>query len=146
MYRQLTPTPTPSISDRRSAVVESIELRTDPKPEIWRAQGSQTYIAITPVYRIGGAAIVQMIDAAAMQVYSYLSDVGDGPIRGGHFSWDGDHGLSLNAWSANNHQTTYGVLEAAIRALTSYFHAHGYGRATFLIYDGKNQVGEGIVG
>lgn len=87
-----------------------------------------------------------MIDAAALYLYSYVSKLGDGPLSGGHFGWVGDNGLVLNAWGANNHQTTYGVLGAAIKALSGYFDAHGYGRATFLIYDGQNQVGEGIVG
>lgn len=87
-----------------------------------------------------------MINAAALYLYSYVSNGADGPLSGGHFNWNGENGLVLNAWGANNHQTTYGVLGAAIKALTSYFDAHGYGRATFLIFDGPNQVGEGIVG
>ena len=146
MHEQLTRMPTSSISDHRSAVSDGLEVRVDTKPVLWRAQGSQTYVSITPVYQIGGNAIMNMVDAAALYVYSYVSNLGDGPISGGHFSWEGDQGLVLNAWSANNHQTTYGVLGAAIKALTSYFNAHGYGRVTFLIFDGKNQVGEGIVG
>lgn len=113
---------------------------------IWRVHGSQTYVSITPIYDIGGVAIVRMIDAAAMYLYSYVSNGHDGPLSGGHFSWNGANGLILNAWGANNHQTTYSVLGAAIKALAGYFDANGYGRATFLIYDGQNQVGEGIIG
>lgn len=137
--------PTSRIFYRHSEVPESLEARAN-MPVVWRAPGSQTYIVVTPVYAIAGNAIVNMINAVALQVHAHISNIGDGPISGGNFGWNGDNGLILNAWSANNHQTTYGVLGAAIKALASYFEAHEYGRATFLIYDGENQVGEGIIG
>ena len=132
--------------DRRSLASGSLEPRAGTNTVLWCAPGSSTYVVLTPVYSIGGNAIVQMIEAASTYVYSYISNMGDGPISGGNFGWVGEGGLVLNAWSANNHQTTYGVLGAAIGAISNYFDQNGYGRATFTIFDGENEVGEGFVG
>ena len=44
-----------------------------------------------------------------------------------------------------HHQLTWGVLGAAMEALISEMGANGYGPASFLIFDGQNQVGEGLI-
>ena len=38
-----------------------------------------------------------------------------------------------------------GVLRAALWALTDYMGGHGYGKVTFSVWDGANQVREGLV-
>ncbi|MCJ1302018.1 hypothetical protein MMC08_004819 [Hypocenomyce scalaris] len=50
---------------------------------------------------------------------------------------------TITASDANGHQTTLGVLGAAVGALQNYMSGQGYGAAVFDIYDGKNQVGTG---
>lgn len=46
----------------------------------------------------------------------------------------------------NNHQTTWGVLAAALEAVKYYMGVFGYGEVGFGIWDGENQVGEGHLG
>lgn len=55
-------------------------------------------------------------------------------------------GLAFQAWNAGNHQTTWGVLRAAIGAVLDCMATSGYGGAHFHIYDGENLVGLGRVG
>lgn len=74
-----------------------------------------------------------------------LESVGDTVISNGLFDWE-NHGHSLRVWHANNHQTTWGVLGAAIEAIADFMTQYGFAGATFYIYDGGNEVGEGILG
>lgn len=67
--------------------------------------------------------------------------------QGGIFQWLGQESLALEVANANNHQTTYGVLAAALMALWHYMEATGdVERASFAVYDGRNLVGNGWVG
>ena len=57
--------------------------------------------------------------------------------------------MSVDTVNANNHQQTWGVLGAAIAALASYMQEGveaGPGSAYFVIFDGENEVGVGMVG
>ena len=53
---------------------------------------------------------------------------------------------------SNNHQLTWGVLDSALTALTEYFeeiqqnNAALPGSVTFVVHDGKNEVGTGALG
>ena len=82
---------------------------------------------------------------------AHVQQQGDGVMpalaRGGIFQWLGEEGLALEVANADNHQTTYGVLAAALVALWHYMTQTGdIGRATFDVYDGPNWVGVGWVG
>ena len=60
----------------------------------------------------------------------------------------GPNGLSMQVWSENSYQTTYGVLHSTIQALIGWMSDNGniFGTAWFTIWDGDNQVGHGSVG
>ena len=55
-------------------------------------------------------------------------------------------GMDLNVWNANNHQTTWGLLGAAVAALRECMWVNGWGVGTFGIWDGGTQVGAGEIG
>lgn len=78
-------------------------------------------------------------------VSEHIGSVGDGALLGGVFSFETKEGALISIWNANNHQTTWGVLRAAILAVADYMESRGYGEAIFNIYDGTNQVGAGQV-
>ena len=75
---------------------------------------------------------------------------GDGIIEaqaGGHvFRWL-QGGVAVTVINANNHQTTWGVLRAAIGAVGDAMIGNlAEGAATFRIVDGGNVVGTGTIG
>ncbi|KAA6416305.1 MAG: hypothetical protein FRX48_01025 [Lasallia pustulata] len=62
------------------------------------------------------------------------------------FQWFGEMGLVLKVSNSNNHQTTWGVLRAALLALEDYMQSQdSWGTAEFTIFDGKNEVGKGTL-
>ena len=75
-----------------------------------------------------------------------LEDHSDGLLPGGRFHWADDSGLELAVWNANNHQTTYGVLQAAVSALSDCMSSRGaWGTVRFWIFDGGREVGGGEI-
>ena len=55
-------------------------------------------------------------------------------------------GTVLKIANANNHQTTWGVLGAAMSALSNFVKEHGgFDQADFVIYDGENEVAIGTI-
>lgn len=82
-------------------------------------------------------------------LYTHIIDriviLGDGIISGGSWAYN-QAGLALRGRNANNHQTTWGVLAAAIDALMDYMGSTGFeGACTFVIHDGTHQVGTGTL-
>ena len=71
---------------------------------------------------------------------------GDQPIVGASLLWVGTGQFELRVRNVNNHQTTYGVLGAAMLALEDYMDRFGYCAGTFSIFDGTNHVGDGTIG
>lgn len=66
---------------------------------------------------------------------------------GSIFNMHDPTGLVLNVANANNHQTTWGVLGAALSALKDFVaESGGFTSATFEIFDGVNQVATGTLG
>lgn len=84
-----------------------------------------------------------MLAEAFEIVSNHIATVGDGTVLGGAFNFETKDGALLSIWNANNHQTTWGVLRAAIVALADNLEVKGYGEVIFTIYDGENLVGEG---
>lgn len=125
-------------------------------------------------HRVVGDAMHQLLTTGFNSIISHILDYGDGLLNGGYFSWTesnaaavaasggteaaagsssgGDGGvppmneLAVHIWNADNHQLTYGVLGAAISALSEYMQSYGWGAATFQIWDGPNEVGFGMIG
>ena len=112
---------------------------------LWRAPGSSTFIVVQPSTSVGGTLILDVLNACCKLITYYIQQNGDGIMPGGYFNWMGISGVALEAMNANNHQTTWGVLGAAINALLGYMEANGFRQAQFDIYDGENQVGVGLV-
>lgn len=100
---------------------------------------------LTVTHLIPADIIADILEDSYRVVLGRISSVGDTVISNGLFNWE-DHGLSLRVWHANNHQTTWGVLGAAIEAIADFMGQYGFGGASFFIYDGGNEVGEGILG
>ncbi len=76
----------------------------------------------------------------------HIEGLGDGVIQSGRLYTSMFNGLSLELLNANNHQLTWSVASAAVRAMLDYMHSQDiYGQATMWIYDGQNVVGRGIL-
>lgn len=67
-------------------------------------------------------------------------------MLGGEYVWGREQAFCVRIRNANNHQCTYGVMRAAVEALYDYMKTeHEYGTVNFDIWDGENQVGQGVV-
>ena len=97
---------------------------------------------------ISGNAVRTMLDQAHGDILQTIQKSQDGVIRDGLFDATGSNNLFLRVANANNHQTTYGVLGAALEAVHGFMSSKNryYGKATFSIFDGTNQVGQGVIG
>ena len=93
-----------------------------------------------------GNLVLAMLNVARSFVQQALLQRGDVVIAGGGVDYNGQAQLTFQTWNTNNHQQTYGVLMAAIAALRDYMEGHGFGAATFVIFDGANEVGNGFIG
>lgn len=110
-----------------------------------RAPGSQTYIVLQMYDAVTGHAVRDLLGEAMSYIGYNIDYSGDGLIPG-IFNWLGDDELRLNVRNTNNHQTTWGVLRAALAALEEYMSHNVYGLASFTINDGAHEVGEGMIG
>lgn len=121
-----------------------------PSTVAWCGHGTRTYIIITMTNVFGGIVAsqpVQSLLVGCMNIISYeIERNQDGPIDGGYFRREiSTSGVSIEAWNANNHQITYGVLGVAVGALTDYMQISGWGTCAFSIFDGSTRVGAGRV-
>lgn len=127
----------------------SLSAKLDPRRStntiLWCAPGSQTYVILNFYYAVAGDGIRDLLDEAVAGMVNNIDFNGDGLIPG-VFNWLGEGDLKLNVWNSNNHQTTWGVLRAALLALKDYMSHNVYGTAYFTINDGTREVGEGLVG
>ena len=97
-------------------------------------------------HSISGNGIQVLLNTAYNTVVDIIQTRGDGLLSAGGVVWTGTDGLTIEAANANNHQTSCGVMGAAIQALRDYMSSNGWGGATFNIYDGVNEVGAGVIG
>lgn len=94
---------------------------------------------------IAGESIQKMLDEAFYLLTDLLYTHGDGPLMNGQY-FSSLEQTGVHVLNANNHQTTRGVLAAALTALSEYMSLTAFGEATFTIHDGGNLVGQGSVG
>lgn len=134
-----------STFEPRELSVEQVESRVPPIRVAWCAPHSRTYVILTLTHVLAGNTISRILEDSYSMVLGRLDSVGDTVISHGLFNWE-YQGHSLRVWHANNHQTTWGVLGAAIEAIDDFMFQYGFAGATFYIYDGGNEVGEGIIG
>lgn len=91
------------------------------------------------------------MSGAKANVQRHLQAMGDDTIRGGTFLYQFQD-MEMYFHDSNNHQLTWGVLGAALIALTEYFdevHANSGaqpGSITFVVHDGENEVATGGFG
>ncbi|KAA6408956.1 MAG: hypothetical protein FRX48_07300 [Lasallia pustulata] len=117
-----------------------------PTTHLYRAPNSHTYIILTLRSAFEGTAIRDLLTLAMHTINLQLDLHGDGLLTGGTFDRQSyPTGLVLRAWNDNNHQTTWGVLGAAVTALLEGMGRDGWGWGTFGIYDGENWVGSGVI-
>ncbi|KAA6410219.1 MAG: hypothetical protein FRX48_05640 [Lasallia pustulata] len=67
-----------------------------------------------------------MLDEAYSYIIGHLALEGDSLVPSGTFTWRA-YGFSLQTWNANNHQTTWSVLQEGVGALRDYMATYGYG-------------------
>lgn len=94
---------------------------------------------------LAGMAVENLLANAIARVLNRMLQAGDSVIDHGMFNQIGANAVSLQVWNANNHQTTYGVLGAALSAVHQWMNQNGYVAMSFGIYDGNNLVGNGVV-
>lgn len=123
-------------------------------PLLWCAPNCKTYIKVTYITEIFGISweeIENLFGGAEDDARQHLRPNGDGVISGGTFKFS-KSGLEMFIHNSNNHQVTWGVLDATLRALTEYFDEIRFkdgaqpGSVVFVVHDGKNEVATGAIG
>ena len=94
--------------------------------------------------------ILSVLANAYFGVQDHIAQHGDGLLEHGIFMFDllASENIDCHfyAANANNHQLTWGVVGAAIHALSNYMLTeNNAGTATFTIFDGNTEVGFGSV-
>lgn len=106
---------------------------------------SQTYILLRTSTSIATRIGQSLLATAIADVVNSLHVQGDGLLHGGRFTYLGRNAVALYVANANNHQTTYGVLLAALTAVQTWMQSNSWMSCAFDIYDGNNMVGEGTI-
>lgn len=112
---------------------------------LWCAPGTETYVILQVTHSIPGNGIMVLLNTAYNSVMDVLQAHGDGLLAPGGALWQ-TNGLMMRAHNSNQHQTSWGVMGAAIVALRDYMSRNGWAAATFNIYDGAHEVGAGVLG
>ena len=139
---------TSSLFDQRSlTITPRIITLFSPWSSIWCTPDTQTYVVLTTSATVAASAVQNLLTGCQNIVEHHIETVGDGLLSDGAFDYlSVATGVAFQAWNADNHQTTWGVLGAALAALVDCMGVNGYGAASFNIYDGDNLVGIGRVG
>ena len=132
-------------SNTAAALAAAGDLRRRETSVRWCTPNSSTSILLSITSGLTRAAAYPTLAEAFDIVTDHIAQVGDGTLLAGAFNFELEGGAQLSIWNANNHQTTWGVLRAAILALADYMETKGFGQALFSVYDGINQVGEGLL-
>lgn len=123
-------------------------------PLLWCAPHCKTYLKVTyisAIYSQSWKSITNLLGGAEDEARQRLRANGDGVISGGTFTFQLS-GMEVFIHDSNNHQVTWGVLDATLRALTEYFEELQLkddawpGSVTFVVHDGKNEVATGAMG
>ena len=134
---------------RRSILPIALKLRFTPlerQQVVWCALRSATFVIISAAQSIPGTTVYTTLVDAALNQLTMLEQMGDGPIANGAYDRLGPGNIALHVWNTNNHQITRGVLSAALDALADYVETRFAGALSFYIYDGDNEVGQGLIG
>ena len=123
-------------------------LKRQAKPIVWCASGSRTYLTITITSPFPSTPQASVLFSALSQDYKniteYQSQNMDVVI--GHPMQYVVGSVDVRTWDAGGHNTTWGVLGAAYKALGEFVQYFDFiGGLDFDIYDGLHQVGAGNV-
>lgn len=88
--------------------------------------------------------VLAFLNKVLNEVRQHLHTNSDGPILNGQF-FVSTYGASWLAMNEGNHQLTWGVMGAAVEAVTNFMVLYGFGPVIFLIYDGHNIVGRALL-
>lgn len=121
-----------------------------PIPCIWCAPKTRTYIQINSLLPLAPSAValgeaqMQLLSNALNIISKVLEERGDGLVPAGVFDLS-QFGFRYYCRNANNHQQTWGVLQAAVAALLSFYvRNEAWGTVTFWVWDGIWAVAEGV--
>lgn len=136
-----------SLLDRRNSSPGWTKLEArKPTVKLSIYEGSGKYVLLQITSGNAGTTVRKMLMGAIQYVENFeIRFNRDDLLRGGHFEWNLPPVNSLNVWDANNHQATYDIVGLTITTIYNYMSENGFGSATFLIFDGKNQVGAGKI-
>lgn len=139
-----------SLFNGRDLSPSTIHPRAMPRlPCFWCLPMTQTAVAINAFNdnfwpSTHSPIILEFLSEVLREVREHLHTNSDGPIPNGYFFFN-RYGLHLFAMNDNNHQVTWGVMGAAIEALTNFMIIYGFGPMRFTITDGLNVVGRGLL-
>lgn len=106
-------------------------------------------MVINLIKNIAQTGIMFLLQNAAKDIQARLARDGDGLVPSGAYMFDqktGGYDCQLYCSNSNNHQQTWGVLNAAIGAVWGYMlEKNNIGTVTFTIHDGGNEVGQGTI-
>lgn len=106
-------------------------------------------MVIDLVYNVAQTGIMYLLKNAAEDIQARIARNGDGLVSGGIYMFDWKmekYDCQLYCANSNNHQQTWGVLNAAIGAVWGYMlDKNNIGTARFTIFDGGNEVGRGSI-
>lgn len=106
---------------------------------------TQIHVAITTGIQLTAVVVSNLLLSAMGNIVNRILQTGDGNLEHGMFNQVGANAVSVQVWNANNHQTTYGVLGGVLGALHEWMVDHQFTAASFGIFDGANQVGNGVI-
>lgn len=135
-----------SMFNQRDLPSGSLETRKSTNTVLWCAANSKTYVIFTMTQVVSERSIESALNTAAAHMAQYFNQIGDAVITKGSVEFYGGNGVFFKSWNVYNHQQTWGVLAAAIAALKDYMSHSSYGAASFNIFDGRNEVGQGTIG
>ncbi|KAA6415966.1 MAG: hypothetical protein FRX48_00685 [Lasallia pustulata] len=111
---------------------------------LWCATRTRTYIILEIITSTNSTPLRSLFTSVLYYLGMRIADFGDAVLPEGQFHWADDSGMEISTWNANNHQTTFGVVGAAVGALADYMRRTGrWGTARFWIFDGGFEVGAG---
>ena len=130
--------------DRRISDSPYVGFRSATDIVRWDARNSHVYLILTQSGAIQSHEVAAVLASAWDKVNTHLATIGDGLLPGEFF--EQFQAVALRVWNANNHQTTWGVLNVAILALEDFLNVkRGLGAVVFKIFDGNNWVGQGQI-
>ena len=135
--------------DQRSLTTPRFYGRDQTDPVLWWAPGTRTYVAVRVVRSMAPAAVMTLLHKAVIDIQTHTARAGDGLLLGWVYIFDWQTRATdceVYTVNSNNHQQTWGVVGAALLAVSDYMLDNNVmGPATFTIYNNGTEVGQGTI-